>query len=170
MSTRKRKADEGDVVMAPQGGATQVAVAAAVKLENQLQMGPSPQERHQLLTAAVEQAGSLQELMHAAVAQNAYTALEAVLLMARDAHGSCASQAGTQAAAKSGASGPGGKELISSASDVLWQRTTCAICMEIMVAPFTGAPAHAAPAHSVNNSTQLAPRPPVQPRGLTAAA
>jgi len=138
LGTRKRKADEGDVNMGVVG-ATQAAVAAAVKLENQLQTCTSPQERHEHVSAAVEQAGSLQDLMHAAVSQNAYLALEAVMLMARDAHGN-APVAAPAPAAKAGVNPANTKEILTNASDTLFQRTTCAICMEIMVAPFTVTP------------------------------
>ena len=136
---RKRKVEDGDMAGVGPMGATQAAIAAAGKLENQLQSAGSAGERHHLVAAAVEQAGTMQALMHAAVAQNAFYALEALLSVARESQGQGWQPVGpAQGARQAGITQDATRELLSNASDTMFQRTTCAICMEIMVAPYTG--------------------------------
>jgi len=138
---RKRKVEDGDMAGVGPMGATQAAIAAAVKLENQLQSAGSAGERHHLVAAAVEQAGTMQALMHAAVAQNAFYALEALLSVARESQGQGWQPVGpAQGARQAGITQDATRELLSNASDTMFQRTTCAICMEIMVAPYTVTP------------------------------
>jgi len=131
--------------------------------------------RAALVADAVRDAGSLQGLMHAAVAQGAYLVLDAAAMLARTNLAAKTAATGGDDGLAAGATGPGGygagpggalvpgggpsrssglaaramaaaaedgaaRALLHRALDTILQRTTCAICMEVMVAPHTVTP------------------------------